>query len=335
MSKITFSELIDQVSGATSLSKQVCHVVLRNLAETIEEGLVRDGQVRLKGLGTFRLRRVAQRKGINPRTGQPIEIREHNKVVFHPQTKIKNKLNKDLSQTSKPTIVVREPIQEPVKTRSIKELWQTNKTFQYGTGVAALALIVLFGSLWLGGGDRNQQQDLVDTVIAITDEQEPIKTIVDPEPLQESEPDITPPEQVIEVIPDDPPEKLAIEKPHYQSHKIQSGDNLWDIAEEYYGDPYLWPLIYERNKDVIANPDIMIPGSDVFIPTLAGSAAELEKSDIEGLAKGNALVYLVYSQNNTPGAQDFLKVALKLDPGITEKLGIQGTGDILVTQARE
>ncbi|MBC8402546.1 MAG: HU family DNA-binding protein [Candidatus Marinimicrobia bacterium] len=334
MSKITFSELIEQVSGATGLSKQVCHVVLRGLAETIEEGLVRDGQVRLKGLGTFRLRRVAQRKGINPRTGQPIEIREHNKVVFHPQTEIKNKLNKDLSQTPKPIIVIREPVQEPVKTRSIKELWQTNKIFQYGTSAAALALIILFGSLWLGGGDSNQK-DLTETVVALTDEQEPIKTIVDPEPLQE-EPDVAPPEQVIEIIPDDSPEEIAIEKPHYQSHMIQSGDNLWTIAEEYYGDPYLWPLIYERNKDVIANPDLLIPGSDVFIPALEGSAAELEKSDIEGLAKGNALAYLVYSQNNTPGAQDFLKVALKLDPGITEKLGIdQGTGDILVTKARE
>lgn len=334
MSKTTFSALIDQVSDATGLSKQVCHVVLRGLAETIDEGLVRDGQVRLKGLGTFRLRRVAQRRGINPRTGQPIEILAHNKVVFHPNPEIKNKLNRNLPQTPKPTKPIRESVQEPVKTRSIKELWQTNKIFQYGTSAAALALIILFGSLWLGGGDSNQQDLTDDTVIVLTDEQGPIKTIFEPEPPQMSA--ITPLEQVVEIIPDDSPEEIAIEKPHYQSHMIQSGDNLWAIAEEYYGDPYLWPLIYERNKDLIANPDILLPGSNVFIPALEGSAAKLEKSDIEGLAKGNALAYLVYSQNNTPGAQDFLKVALGLDLSITEKLGInQGTGDILVTQARE
>lgn len=333
MNKITFSELIEQVSGATNLSKQACHVVLRNLAETIEEGLVRDGQVRLKGLGTFRLRQVAKRQGINPRTGQPIEILEHNKVVFHPQTEIKKQLNKDLSQTPKPTIAVREPVQKPVKTGSIKKLWQTNKLFQYGTGTAALALIVLFGLLWFGG-DNNQQQYLTDAgSIALADEQEPIKSIVEPEPPQE--PVITPLEQIVEKIPEDPPEEIVVEKPYYQSHTIQSGDNLWAIAEEYYGDPYLWPLIYERNEDVLTNPDILLPGSNIFIPALEGSAAELEKLDIEELAKGNALVYLVYSQNNTPGAQDFLKVALKLDPGITEKLGIDQGSDILVTQARE
>lgn len=32
---------------------------------------------------------------------------------------------------------------------------------------------------------------------------------------------------------------------------IQSGDTLWDLAQSNYGDPYLWPQLWERNRYVL------------------------------------------------------------------------------------
>ena len=32
---------------------------------------------------------------------------------------------------------------------------------------------------------------------------------------------------------------------------IQSGDTLWDLAEQFYSDPYLWPQIWERNQYIL------------------------------------------------------------------------------------
>ena len=336
MNKITFSELIKQVSGATNLSKQACHVVLRNLAETIEEGLVRDGQVRLKGLGTFRLRQVAQRQGINPRTGQPIIIPGHNKIVFHPSIDIKNQLNENLARIVPPLPKATEkPIKEMSGTRSLRDFWRTNKIIQYSSGAAALALVILIGSLWLGGGDKIEHDTASTAVVAPVDIPEPAEITATPEPQPEQQ--LVAPAIQVDVITsiEPPPVNIVAEDPII-THAIKSGDNLWALAKEYYGDPYLWPLIYEHNKDIIANPDMLLPGTNVHIPTLVGSVKELEKSDIDWLARANALVYQVYSQSNTPGAQDFLKVALKLDPGIAEKLGINKIpSDILVTQARE
>jgi hypothetical protein len=35
-----------------------------------------------------------------------------------------------------------------------------------------------------------------------------------------------------------------------QVHVVAKGDTLWQLAKKYYGDPYLWPQIWEKNKYV-------------------------------------------------------------------------------------
>ena len=337
MNKLTFSELVEQVAGATGFSKQISHDFLKDLSETIEAGLIRDGHVRLKGLGSFQLRQVAQRRGINPRTGEPIIIPGHNKIVFHPSIDIKNQLNENLArivpQLPKAT---EKPIKEMSGTRSLRDFWRTNKIIQYSSGAAALALVILIGSLWFGGGDKIEQDTASTAVVAPVDVPEPAEITATLEPQPEQQLVVVPATQADVITSIEPPPVNTVDEDPIITHAIKSGDNLWVLAKEYYGDPYLWPLIYEHNKDIIANPDMLLPGTNVHIPTLVGSVKELEKSDIYWLARANALVYQVYSQSNTPGAQDFLKVALKLDPGIAEKLGINKIpSDILVTQARE
>lgn len=36
-----------------------------------------------------------------------------------------------------------------------------------------------------------------------------------------------------------------------QTHVIQRGDTLWDLAARFYGDPYLWPQLWERNQYIL------------------------------------------------------------------------------------
>ncbi len=48
-------------------------------------------------------------------------------------------------------------------------------------------------------------------------------------------------------------------------HVVAAGDSLWKIAAQYYGDGRLWTKIYEDNKDVIANPDVIYVGMRLVI----------------------------------------------------------------------
>jgi nucleoid-associated protein YgaU len=47
---------------------------------------------------------------------------------------------------------------------------------------------------------------------------------------------------------------------------IQKGDNLSKIAKRYYGDPNKYPLIFEANREVIKDPDLIFPGQKIRIP---------------------------------------------------------------------
>ncbi|MDR1635817.1 MAG: LysM peptidoglycan-binding domain-containing protein [Treponema sp.] len=48
------------------------------------------------------------------------------------------------------------------------------------------------------------------------------------------------------------------------AYKIRWGDTLWDIAEAFYRNPWLYPRIARYNN--IRNPDLIISGTTIRIP---------------------------------------------------------------------
>lgn len=51
-----------------------------------------------------------------------------------------------------------------------------------------------------------------------------------------------------------------------QYHEVKSGDTLSAIAEHYYGDASLYMKIFEANKDILANPNLIKVGQKLKIP---------------------------------------------------------------------
>lgn len=49
---------------------------------------------------------------------------------------------------------------------------------------------------------------------------------------------------------------------------IVKGDSLWNIAVRAYGDGYQWSKIYEANKTIFSNPNIIFAGDKITIPEL-------------------------------------------------------------------
>lgn len=52
----------------------------------------------------------------------------------------------------------------------------------------------------------------------------------------------------------------------YAYHTVQKGDTLGKIAKQYYGNPTQYNIIFEANKDVLKNPDLIYPGQELKIP---------------------------------------------------------------------
>ncbi len=51
-------------------------------------------------------------------------------------------------------------------------------------------------------------------------------------------------------------------------YTIQRGDSLSKIAKKYYGNAMKYPVIFEANREVIKDPDLIYPGQVIRIPKL-------------------------------------------------------------------
>ena len=67
------------------------------------------------------------------------------------------------------------------------------------------------------------------------------------------------------VVPEIPEPKVEV-APAKVIYRIKWGDTLWDLAESYYQNPWLYPKIAKANN--IKNPDVIISGTDIEIPPL-------------------------------------------------------------------
>lgn len=77
-------ELTKRIAQKTKLSQKQAGDVLEATLDTIREAL-RDGdEVRLVGFGSFKVRKSAARRGVNPRDRQPIEVPAKDRVRFSP-----------------------------------------------------------------------------------------------------------------------------------------------------------------------------------------------------------------------------------------------------------
>jgi len=56
-------------------------------------------------------------------------------------------------------------------------------------------------------------------------------------------------------------------------HIVERGDTLWDLAQRYYNNPFLWPQIWDANK-YVPNAHWIYPGDPIVIPPLSPMSEE-------------------------------------------------------------
>jgi len=116
--------------------------------------------------------------------------------------------------------------------------------------------------LW--GNRGNFPQGYAVRKVAISQEQVPSTEV---EPMEEE----------IVIMEEEMPQPRQRELP--ATYTVKKGDCLWFIAgyPEIYGNPLLWPKIYEANRDKIKDPDLIYPGQVFIIPRGEEEKIEYEK----------------------------------------------------------
>ncbi|MCH7563490.1 MAG: LysM peptidoglycan-binding domain-containing protein [Gemmatimonadetes bacterium] len=56
------------------------------------------------------------------------------------------------------------------------------------------------------------------------------------------------------------------------NHTVVRGETLWGLAQRYYQDPFLWPRIWEANRNAVVDPHVILPTQVLVIPGMEGAA---------------------------------------------------------------
>jgi len=80
-------------------------------------------------------------------------------------------------------------------------------------------------------------------------------------------------ERVDDRITVEAPESEAPPEPECTWHTVASGDTLSAISQAAYGDPNLYNEIFEANKPMLSDPNLIYPGQVLRIPPRAGAPA--------------------------------------------------------------
>lgn len=108
-----------------------------------------------------------------------------------------------------------------------------------------------------------------------------------------------------------------------QTVKIAPGDSLWRLAEKNYQEAILWPHIYQANASTIDNPDYLVEGETIIVPSLEGPPDHLSDADRRSIARGYYLAYLFYKTTGRSDAPFALMMARLYDAKVVDNVALR------------
>ena len=104
--RVLLSEIVDGLANRASIPNRFAEDFVQAFFHVIEENLVREKLVKVKGLGTFKLIDVEARESIHVSTGERILLAGHTKVSFTPDPVLRDAVNRPFADFE--TVVLNE-----------------------------------------------------------------------------------------------------------------------------------------------------------------------------------------------------------------------------------
>ena len=109
--KIYMDALAAMLASRCNVTKKETQQFLTDFVYVIKEGIERDGLVKVKGLGTFKVIGIEPRESVNIRTGERVLIEGHQKISFTPDVLMKDLVNKPFSHFE--TVILNDGVDFP------------------------------------------------------------------------------------------------------------------------------------------------------------------------------------------------------------------------------
>ena len=211
--------------------------------------------------------------------------------------------------------------QKPVALANEEELTdQVEESSRMKWTYAAAALIVLLAIMAAIYVAQQTTEDPSEPAIADQTEQPVQQDEMDQPVAEDDDPTVqTEADETAEEPP--PPDEVAETEPESEfeltTHSVNPGESLWTIAENQLGNPYLWPLVYHLNQDILDNPNQLASEGSLEIPTIS-DPENLTSFEQEQVAMGYFSLYEWAQENDPEEARYFLWAVGVFSPDLLE-----------------
>lgn len=108
MGKALTKDLVQAIAAKKKMTLKEAEEYVDAFFSVVSEGLHREGVVKIKGFGTFKLIEVRDRESVDVNTGERMTIEGHTKMTFTPEATLRDMVNKPFSQFE--TVVVNDGV---------------------------------------------------------------------------------------------------------------------------------------------------------------------------------------------------------------------------------
>ncbi len=130
----------------------------------------------------------------------------------------------------------------------------TKEIVDSGLAVDNLKITIVDGTATVEG--ETEFQAVREKVILMVGNNDGIESVVDKMTVKEV------------VVAEDSGVEDEVVEPEPQFYTVKRGDTLGAIAKEFYGKASKYPIIFEANKPMLKNPNLIYPGQTLRIPLL-------------------------------------------------------------------
>ncbi|MDR0307770.1 MAG: integration host factor subunit beta [Chitinispirillales bacterium] len=106
MSSITKKDLVEKVADRTGLTQVDTKIVTERFLGALSTALEQGKNVEIRGFGRFKIKERKARTARNPRTNEPVEVKDGYKPVFEAARELTKRVNDKLQHTIQEELTV-------------------------------------------------------------------------------------------------------------------------------------------------------------------------------------------------------------------------------------
>ncbi|WP_373070435.1 HU family DNA-binding protein [Sulfurimonas sp.] len=231
--KLHYDDFVEQIVLESGYDNETVRNYLSAMFETIVIESKKGNSVKLRNFGSFQPRWYKAKRGINPQTGQPLDILPHYHIHFASSKVLKNAINEEDEKSFLPKLL--------------------------------LALLVLLVGVLIYFTTATNETVTVKSVKEV-EVFKPVVQEVEKAQIIEVQEEQTIEQPVVTELKQIPPTIPSATKLYPGSYTVNANETLSAIGLKVYGDKGYWPLLYSANNSKVLNPDLIFKGSNIVVP---------------------------------------------------------------------